>query len=428
MILKASQRGNARELAQHLMNAEDNERVELHAVHGFIGNTVHDALTEIEAISRGTKCSQPLFSVSLNPPKDKSASIADFENAIARIAEKNGLQEQPHVIVFHEKNGRRHAHCVWSRIQADSMTAINLPFYKNRLMEISKDLYLDHGWELPKGHINKERTNPLNFTLAQWQQAKRLNENPRTIKQHLRECWAISDTAQSFSNALKQHGYLLAKGDRRGFVAVDWRGEIYSLSRWTGVKPKILIERLGDPESLPSVEETKVTLDQQLQDNVRRALHEIEQRYKPRFMPLRTHKSQMKERHDTEREALAQQQTEQQNKEMQERQARFNKRFLGGLWDRVNGRHSQIRKQNEREAYQSFKRDQEAKDALIHRQLEMRRSLQENLDTLNNQQQKDVQSLKMALFSKLPDEKTQHLHNDFEQHSQPPEQNHDMEM
>jgi hypothetical protein len=30
------------------------------------------------------------------------------------------LNGQPRVIVFHEKNGRRHAHCVWSRISTSS--------------------------------------------------------------------------------------------------------------------------------------------------------------------------------------------------------------------------------------------------------------------------------------------------------------------
>ena len=69
------------------------------------------------------------------------------------IEQKLGLEDQPRAIVFHEKDGRRHCHAVWSRIDAQEMKAINLPFFKNRLMEISRELYLEHGWDMPHGMI-----------------------------------------------------------------------------------------------------------------------------------------------------------------------------------------------------------------------------------------------------------------------------------
>jgi hypothetical protein len=173
---------------------------------------------------------------------------------------------QPRVIVLHEKNGRRHAHCVWSRIKADEMKAINLPFYKTRLIEVAKELYLDHGWDLPAGLINRQNRNPLNFTLQEWQQANRLGEDPRRIKVTLKECWSTSDNKQAFESALEQKGYYLASGDRRGYVAVDWRGEVYSLSRWLGEKNKVLAARLGESTQLPSVDETKQRIDGALID------------------------------------------------------------------------------------------------------------------------------------------------------------------
>ena len=42
---------------------------------------------------------------------------------------------------MHEKEGRRHAHVVWSRIDADEMKAINLPHFKVKLRDLSRDLY-----------------------------------------------------------------------------------------------------------------------------------------------------------------------------------------------------------------------------------------------------------------------------------------------
>lgn len=125
MILKGSQRAGARNLAVHLMRADDNEHVELHEVRGFMAHDVLGALQEAEAMSKGTRCQQYLFSLSLNPPQQESVPVPvqSFETAIDQAEERLGLSGQPRAVVFHEKEGRRHAHAVWSRIDADTMTA-----------------------------------------------------------------------------------------------------------------------------------------------------------------------------------------------------------------------------------------------------------------------------------------------------------------
>ena len=70
------------------------------------------------------------FSLSLSPPPNERVPIEVFETAIEQIEQKLGLEDQPRAVVFHEKEGRRHAHVVWSRIDTDEMKAINLPFYQ----------------------------------------------------------------------------------------------------------------------------------------------------------------------------------------------------------------------------------------------------------------------------------------------------------
>lgn len=244
----------------HLLNDRDNDHVELYEVSGFMSETLDDASQEVRAQALGTRCNQYLFSVSLNPPEAEKVETDVFNWAISRIEEHMGLKDQPRVIVFHEKEGRRHAHCVWSRIDTQEMKAVNLPFYKNKLMEISKEIYLEQGWKLPAGLIERSQSNPFNFTRAQWEHAKRLEDDPRLIKATLKDCWAVSDSKESFQNILEQRGYYLAKGDRRGFVAMDWRGEVFSLSKWLDVKTKELKERLGDPAQLPSIEEKPILI------------------------------------------------------------------------------------------------------------------------------------------------------------------------
>lgn len=224
MILKGSQRGSGRNLAVHLMRMDENEHVRVHELRGFAAKDLHGAFQETEAIAQGTKCRQPFFSLSLSPPEQASLSAEEFEKTISRVEGRLGLTGQPRAIVLHEKEGRSHAHCVWSRIDAQTMTAKPMSFFKTRLMELSRDLYLEHGWTVPRGILEPGERNPANFTLAEWQQAKRLGEDPRWLKQVVQACWRSSDNEKSFTHALESRGLFLAKGDRRSFVLIDHRG------------------------------------------------------------------------------------------------------------------------------------------------------------------------------------------------------------
>lgn len=230
MILKGSQRGGAIQLAAHLLKTE-NEHVEIHEMREFISDDLHGAFNETHAIAKGTKCQQFLFSLSLNPPPSERVSTDAFERAADAAEERLGLEGQPRAIVFHEKEGRRHAHVVWSRIDAENMRAINLPHYKRKLTALSKEIYLEHGWELPDGLRDPHLRDPLNFNRDEWQQAMRAGRDPREIKQVFQEAWKRSDSAKAFGAALMENGFLIARGDRRGHVAIDYTGEVYAIAR-----------------------------------------------------------------------------------------------------------------------------------------------------------------------------------------------------
>lgn len=156
MILEANERGYGAELAPHLLNPRDNDHVTIHAIEGFVADDLHGALMEAEAISQATQCQKYLFSLSLNPPIGESVSVEAFEGAIAEVEKRLGLVGQPKAIIFHEKNGRRHAHCVWSRIDTTQMKAIQLSHYKRKLFDLSRELYRSHAWDMPAGFKDKE--------------------------------------------------------------------------------------------------------------------------------------------------------------------------------------------------------------------------------------------------------------------------------
>ena len=269
MILNGNQRAGAKDLAVHLLK-EENDHIEVHEIRGFVSDNLMGAFSEAQAISKGTRCKQFLFSLSLNPPETELVPVAAFEDAIGKVEEKLGLTDQPRAIVFHEKNGRRHAHAVWSRIDPVEMKAIQLSHSHRKLREVSKELYREHGWDMPAGLIDRTGKDPKNFSLAEWQQARRIGKDPRQIKSDLQDAWAISDSKPALVQALKERGYALARGDRRGYVVLDRDCEVYALPKWLGIKTKAVRERIGAPTELPSLDEAKATIAAEMTPSMQR--------------------------------------------------------------------------------------------------------------------------------------------------------------
>ncbi len=391
MILKGNQRGGAKNLAMHLLK-EENEHIDVHELRGFASSDLMDALNEAYAVSRGTKCTKFLYSLSLNPPPSETISIAEFEAAIERAEEQLGLSNQPRAIVFHEKEGRRHAHAVWSRIDIEEMKAIQMSFDHTKLKTLSRELFLEHGWKMPRGLVNSEERNPKNFTHAEWQQAKRIEKDPKEIETAIQDAWAISDSKAAFTHALEERGYILARGDRRGFVAVDIHGETYSIPKKANVKTKEVRERLGDEKELSSVTEAKHSIANNMLPTLLRFKEEIKAKELTQKNTLFSERDQLIAKQKVERQAFLNRQAQQQRQEALKRQYRFRPGFKG-IWDRLCGEHKRIRHLNELEAKQAQERDQQAKDQLIASQLAQRRMIQQRASMLKQQFHKQKQEL-----------------------------------
>ena len=363
MILKGNERGYGAELARHLLNPRDNDHVTVHAIDGFVAGDLYGAFAEAEAISCATQCDKYLFSLSLNPPLGAAVPVEDFENAISQVEERLGLTGQPRAIVFHEKNGRRHAHAVWSRIDGQKLKAINLPHYKRKLFGLARDLYLSHDWDLPAGFRDAEKRDPLNYSQQEAGQAKRAQRDPKALKAMFRECWAASDSRAGFEAALNEHGFVLARGDRRGFVAVDAKGKVWSLSRWCGVKPKAMRARLGSEMDLPGVT-----------DVAHRLCDLPRQPVDPRHAVFEARRAKLVARQRAERAALLQRQEQQRIADLAARQANLPK-GLRGLLSRATGQYQTKRRQIEVAAQAAERRDRAQQHALITRHLRERQAL-----------------------------------------------------
>ncbi len=392
MILKGNQRGGAKNLALHLLK-EENEHIDVHDIRGFASSDLMGALNEAYAVSRGTRCTKFLYSLSLNPPPSETVSIAEFEAAIERAEEQLELSNQPRAIVFHEKEGRRHAHAVWSRIDIEQMKAIQMSFDHTKLRSLSRELFLEHGWKMPRGLVNSQERNPKNFTHAEWQQAKRIEKDPREIATAIQDAWAISDSKAAFTHALEERGYTLARGDRRGFVAVDIHGEIYSISKKANVRTKQVRERLGDEKDLPSVTDAKHNIANDMLPILQSFKEEIKAKEQHQKNILVSEREQVITRQRKERQAFLDKQAEQKRLDALKRQSRF-RLGVKGIWDRLRGEHKRIQHMNEQEAKQAQEWDQRAKDQFIANQLAERRMIQQHANTQMQQFHEQKQELR----------------------------------
>ena len=97
-------------------------------------------------------------------------------------------------------------------------------------------------------------------TTLKCQQAERSGLSPQQAKEQVTRLWHQADSGTAFAAALRNEGWVLAKGDKRDFVLVDSFGETHSLARRIeGAKAAEVRERMAelDAAKLPSVAEAR---------------------------------------------------------------------------------------------------------------------------------------------------------------------------
>lgn len=262
MILKGNQRAGGADLATHLSNEYDNERIEIAQVRGTVADDLHGALAEIEAVASGTRCKEPLYSLAINPAAPLSRE--QYMAAIDHIEGKLGLSGQPRAVVFHVKNGREHCHVVWSRIDLGNMRAIGLSHDRMKLRTCARELAHAYGLSLPaglaedRGDARFEKSRDV--TLAERAMAEASGVTPEQRRNDITALFRAPGSAETFRAGLEQAGYVLAQGERRAYVVVDRAGHVHALARQIGgVKTKDVKARLADlpAESLPTVEHAR---------------------------------------------------------------------------------------------------------------------------------------------------------------------------
>lgn len=324
MIPKASQRGGGKDLATHLLNAFDNEYVEVAEVSGAVAPDLYGAFAEWEAIATGlTKCRNYLYSLSVNPDLGQGQlSRAQYMDYVDRVEKALGLEGQPRAIVYHIKDGREHCHVVWSRIDYQTEKAVHLAFDREKLMMVTRQFAREHGLELPEGYgpgrFDEKRQKTSLYERAQ-ERATGLSKEERQLL--VTQAWRQSDSPKAFVRALEELGYVLATGNRP-YVLVDIYGGMNALPKLIddrSVRTKDIrafLEREFPPESLPTVEEAKALVAQHRKAREQFAKaqeagaqrEQLERAQAVRREKLEAERAAMLERQDQEREALAREQ------------------------------------------------------------------------------------------------------------------------
>ena len=259
MIAKGTTHDNGGKLATYLVNGKPGERAELWQLRGFASDQIKEAFRSVHVMADATRCEQPLFHVQVRNPAGEHLARQQWERVADRIEGKLGLTDQPRAIAFHrdEETGDEHMHIGWSRIDEMTMTAKALPFFKLRLKEVSRELETELG-------LTPVRSERAGVVMApkrdEDEQARRLGVDIRDVRSTIRECWERSDNGHSFVAALASQNLVLAKGDKRDFMAVDHQGGMHALGkRILGSTAGEVRARMSDldRERLPTVEQAR---------------------------------------------------------------------------------------------------------------------------------------------------------------------------
>jgi hypothetical protein len=260
MISKGTTHNNGAKLSAYMITGKDGECAELWQLRGFEATNIKDAFRNVHVMAGATKCEQPFFHVQVRNREGETFTRQQWEKTADRIEQILGLTDQPRAIAFHthERNGEEHMHVAWSRVDQDTLTAKPLPFFKDRLKKISRELELYFALE----PVANQRDGHIKYapTKGQEEQARRLGVDIHEVRNTIRDCWDRSDNGRSFQAALECEGFTLAQGDRRNFVVIDHAGGIHALGkRILDVTAAQTRQRLSDlvREELPTVENAR---------------------------------------------------------------------------------------------------------------------------------------------------------------------------
>lgn len=260
MIIKGKSRPAAGTLARYIVQKKENERVSVQEVRGTLSQDVKGALREMEVISEGTSCKSFLYHASINPQEHEHLSPEQWVRAADILEKELKLEGHQRVLVEHVKDGRAHYHCVWNRIDQDTLKAVHMSGSYAAHERAARQMEREFGLERVQGvHAERDQGDVSARGPKAWEmeRGKRTGVDPRKFGEEIKELWNQAENGEAFAVALEARGYVLAEGDRRNFVVIDGQGDPHSLARRAGVRAADVRAKMAgfDREGLPTVDQ-----------------------------------------------------------------------------------------------------------------------------------------------------------------------------
>lgn len=255
MIIKGGARAKPADLATHLQRTDTNERVMVLEV-AWGSQDLNGAFSDWQdLVALTAQGEKGLYHANIDPHADYTMSGEQWAYAIQKLESELGLEGQPRAVVMHVKHGREHVHVVWGRTDLDTQTLRSDSNNYEAHERAARHLEQIFGHEIVPGpHSGRDKSLARDsITHAEWQQQERTGVSVAERRAALRNAWEQADTGGAFREAMAAQSYVLAVGDRRGFVAIDRDGEIVVLGkRSIGVATAEISERLAGLD-LPDV-------------------------------------------------------------------------------------------------------------------------------------------------------------------------------
>lgn len=228
MILKSSRVASidhARKMARHLLKANDNEVLQ---VWEQSKNGLENDMVDFQLLTELTRGKRGIFHVAINPRSYDGMTPEQWERSVQAIEKEFGLTGQPRVQVYHEKAGRPHLHVCWSLVDQEKGKLLDPSHDRPRLQTIALELEKEFAQELTNRVAND---NTIEITDKDRAREAKTGKSPQERKVLITELWHQAKTPEDFSQAMQEHGYVIAKGNKARIIAVDRDGEPFNLTR-----------------------------------------------------------------------------------------------------------------------------------------------------------------------------------------------------
>lgn len=254
MIAGATRGAGGPALARHLLSKKEGQQVEIMEPRGLASEHLPAQIAELVAAAGHGRTDRPVHHVHIDPPSDCSDPRAVIASYMSAYESEFGLEDSPRCGVYHFKNGRLHAHVVWSLVRGTGRV-VDLGHERARREKVSRITEFECFLAFTQGAHNRAVASALvkdgRVDVADAMTAAGLLNGRRPVavqtpQEHAQsertsipiadvraaalDAWRASDSVEAFSAALAESGFVLARGDR-GPILVDRAGGAHGLTR-----------------------------------------------------------------------------------------------------------------------------------------------------------------------------------------------------